>query len=423
MRRGATFVIEICALAVAALLALSGCKPPIVSGALPVSPPSPVATKPSEPLNAAIGDFGLDLLQATAKDATGNVILSPASVHAALSMTVNGATGETAQQMRDALHVSSTSAADVNRGWAELLNGLGSRSSDQTLETANSLWARKGIPFKQPFLDANRLSFSAQIATLDFRNDDVVGAVNGWASKSTHGMIDKILDRVPVDTLLYLANAVYFKGQWVSPFEHESTGPRSFTRGDGVKVVVDMMHKSEKLPYAESGTLQATKLAYKGGDTSFYVLLPKPGVKMDAALASLKGRGFLDLRASLGSNVATQVILAMPKLDAESFNELSAPLKTMGMHRAFDRAGAQFSGIAEISEPLYISAVLHKTKVKVDELGTEAAAVTVVEVTAGAAATPRRTPEIICDRPYLFAIVDEKSGAMLFLGEVNDPRK
>lgn len=418
-------VVGCCAVLGLGLFTLSGCVTPTATGASLVAPGRPlkadVQTQPSEQLTGAIDDFGLALLKATETSAGANVIVSPASVHAALSMTANGATDETEKQMRLVLRTGSMSPADTNTQWASLLAQLAERSSDQTLTVANSLWARKGIAFKKPFVDGDRDFFGAGVSVLDFQKDDVAGAVNGWVSKNTHGMITQIVDKVPANAILYLANAVYFKGDWVSPFEHQRTQKSPFTRADGAKIQVDMMNATERLPYAESTTLQATRLPYKGGDSAYYVLLPKQGVSLDAAMSSLRGTGFSELRRTMTSQDTTEVILGLPKLDAEFSTDLAKPLAAMGMPRAFDQNLAQFSDMATLDVPIYINRVLHRTKIKVDEKGTEAAAATVVEMTAGAMAARNEPPSIVCDRPYLFSIVDEKSGAMLFLGAVNDP--
>lgn len=407
------------------LVALPGCAPStVVDAALPASGVPLKAdskAKPSDDLSVAINDFGIDLAKAAATDPGKNATISPASVHAALSMTANGADGETLEQMRQVLHVGEMTVSEANDGWASLLGGLGDRSSEQTLEIANSLWAREGIAFKTPFVDADRYYFGAQVATLDFAKDDVPGAINGWVSKNTHGMITKMIDQTPANAVLYLANAVYFKGEWISEFAHESTYKQPFTRQDGSTVDVDMMHESGTMPYAENATVQATKLPYKGGDTAFYVLLPKLGVEIAAALDGLKGAGFRDLRRALAFDEPTKVILALPKLDVEFSAKLNKQLADLGMPRAFDDERAQFSSMADLDVPIYIGSVLHKTKVKVDEKGTEAAAATVVEMDGGGMPELVEMKRIICDRPYVFAIVDETSGAMLFLGVVNDP--
>lgn len=425
MKRGISFVVLICCAMVAALsLAVSGCTSASAVSSF-VAPGRPLRADADADaaggLAAAIDDFGVDLLKVAASDDLGNVVVSPASVHAALSMTVNGATDETAKQMRTVLHTDSMTPAEANAQWAALLGALGKRSPEQKLEIANALWAQKSVAFKKPFIDADRDFFGAQLSTLDFGVDDVAGAINGWASKNTHGMITKMLDRVDPSAILFLANAVYFKGEWVLPFTRESTHKGPFTRADGSKVDVDMMNMSARLPYADNAALEATRLSYKGGDASFYILLPKPGVGLDAAMSSLGKNGFADLRRTMASKPETEVIVGLPKLDTEYFTSLRKPLADMGMPRAFDPAGAQFSGMADFGS-VYIHDVLHKTKVKVDEKGTEVAAVTVVVMSRGAALVGSvEPPRIVCDRPYLFAIVDEGSGAMLFLGAVNDP--
>lgn len=407
------------AVLVAASVALTGCVAPTVSGVLLVPFGQPLRADPksnqSGQLIGAINDFGLALVKATPTGTDENVIVSPASVHAALSMTVNGANGETAQQMRAVLHTGSMIPVDTNRQWASLLVGLASRSPDQTLDIANGLWARKGIAFKEPFVDADRDYFGAQVSTLDFARDDVAGAINGWVSKSTHGMIARMVDEVPDNEILYLANAVYFRGDWVTPFPHYATRKEPFTRPDGSKVDVDMMNTTDQMSYAENATLQATRLPYKGKATAYYVMLPKQGVSLDAALASMAGTGFANLRNAMTSRGTTEVVLGLPKLDADFSASLKKPLAAMGMQRAFDHERAEFSDMAELGVPIYIGDVLHKTKVKVDETGTVAAAATVVGMMAGSAAPVAEPARIVCDRPYAFAIVDEKSGAMLFL--------
>lgn len=409
MKRGVAFTAG-CAVLAAMLVALPGCAVKRVSAAT------------QESLAVAVNDFGLDLLRETATDPGKNAIVSPVSVHAALSMTANGARSGTAEQMRGVLQLEAMSAQDSNEGWAFLLYQLDRRSARQTLEIANALWADEGVEFKEPFLDANRDYFDAEVSALDFGDPEAVREINRWASKNTRGMIPKVIDRIPPGTILYLTNAVYFKGKWDSAFEKDATREMPFTKAGGSKVRVDMMHANEEMPYFENKTLQATRLGYKGGDTAFYVLLPKKGVKPDAVLESLGRGGFAELRREIDAAEETDVILELPKVDLECSTSLKESLSRMGMSRAFDQYSSELSGIAESPNRIYIDEVLHTTKVKVDEEGTEAAAVTVVGVAALAAVPETKFKSIICDRPYLFAIVDEGSGTMLFLGVVNDPR-
>jgi serpin B len=404
-----------------------GCMTPTVSGVLLVPSGQPQSTdssaEPGDGLTAAINDFGLELVLAASTGEKTNVIVSPLSVHAALSMTANGATGETAEQMREVLRTDTMSPEDANAQWALLLTGLASRDTSQKLEIANSLWAREDVSFKKPFVDADRDYFGAQVSTLDFEKDDVAAAINGWVSKNTHAMITHIVNEVPDNAILYLANAVYFEGDWVTPFAHEATNEQPFTRSDGSRVDVEMMNSVQQMPYYESAALQATKLTYKGDATACYVMLPKQGVSLDAALATVEGTGFAKMRESMTSRGATEVIFGLPKLNADFSTDLKEPLSSMGMPRAFDSGQAQFSDMADLPVPIYIGKVLHKAKTKVDERGTVAAAATVVEMLMGSAASVTEPPRIVCDRPYAFAIVDERSGAMLFLGTINDPNE
>ncbi len=426
IRIGPTIVVCL-ASAVVALVAVSGCARLGGDGVTLVASARPkkadAGTPRSERLVAAINDFGVDLLMATSDGAGENVVVSPASVHAALSMTANGAAGETAAEMHRVLRIESMGTTASNADWASLLAQLDSRSSKQVLEVANGLWARVGVAFKKPFLDADRDFFGAQVTTLDFEKDDVKGAINRWVKRKTHGMIGRVVEGVPAESILYLVNAVYFLGEWVEPFESESTYDAPFTRADGSQVDAAMMHSTRWMPYARTDVLQATKLPYQGDDSAYYILLPDEGVQFGDAAASLQGTGFSELRRTLMSQDGTEVALGLPKLDTECLTELAEPLSALGMPHAFDDAEADFTGMADLDVPIYIGSVLHKTKVKVDEKGTEAAAVTVSAMMTGSAAPGNEPIQFVCDRPYLFAIVDEGSGAMLFLGAVNDPTK
>ena len=409
-------------------LLLSACATPTVLGPTLVTDALPrkgdATAEASAELAQAINDFGVALLTTTPSKPGENTVISPVSVHAALSMAANGATDETEEQMRAVLATDALGDRETNEQWAALLRRLNRPTSPQTLDVANALWGQKGVPFEQSFVDTDRDYFGAGFYTLDFTEDNVAGAVNEWVENQTRGMITKMVSNVHPDAVLYLANAVYFKGEWVEPFSEEATERSSFTRSDGSTVKVDMMSTAHQMHYAENGTLQATRLHYAGNETAFYVLLPKAGVSLDSATSSLGGRGFSALRESMAEQGRTEVVLQMPKLDTDFRKSIEEPLTRMGMTNAFDRDTAQFSGIANIAAPLCIGGVLHASKVIVDETGTEAAAATVIGYEAGALAkAPTEPKRIVCDRPYLFAIVDEASGAMLFLGAVNDPNE
>jgi len=406
-----------------AAVVLSGCGPRALEtierqGA----PRQETKSRPVTGIVGAIDEFGFELLGRVSDEASGNAVISPVSVHAVLAMTATGANGETADQMRRVLRTDAMTPDEANSQWGTLLQSLGKRDSAQTLHLANALWAREGIKFRQPFLDANRDHFGAQISTLDFENENVASAVNAWVSKATKGMIQGMLDEVDPNAVLILANAAYFKGDWADPFTKEATYRAPFTRGDGTKVDVDMMRTTTHLPYAQDEMVQATKLTYEGGDTALYVMLPKPGIALEAAREALGAGGFGQLRRALESTAPTEVSLELPKLDVEYSTDLVGPLAAMGMPLAFDSSEADFSKISA-ARNVWLSRVSHATRIKVDEKGTEAAAATVAQAPASAAPSMTMPPVMICDRPYAFAIVDEKSGVVLFLGAVNDPNQ
>jgi serpin B len=413
----------VCVAGIAGALALSGCSRDGASvAASSGSSTTMSAASADAKLAQAINGFGFELLSATAREATGNPVVSPASVHAALSMTANGATDETLEEMRRTLKVDEMSAEDANGAWQRLITKLtATTDASQTLEVANALIGRKGVEFKRPFLDANQRSFGARLSAMDFENDNVTGEVNRWVSDKTHGMIPRMLDRVESGAVLYLLNAVYFKGDWAEPFKRDTTLIREFAQADGSRVEVPMMSAGRDLPYYATEEYQATRLAYKGDRSDCFVILPQAGVGTTATLDALKRGGFQKMRQSLASTQPVEVVLGLPKLDSRFGAELSEPLKAMGMLRAFDTGNAQLGATADMGDwRLYIDAVDHKTVVKVDEEGTEAAAATnAKDYTSFMEGDPM--PEIICNHPYIFAIVDRESGAMLFLGVVNDP--
>jgi serpin B len=410
--------------ALVALLLAGGCREPAAPeasrGAAGQTRPGESPASLDEGLASAVNDFGLDLLRATRGGAADNVLVSPASVHAALAMTANGATGETERQMRQVLHTTALEREEANRQWASLLSQLG-RQPDRQLLLANALWARQGVAFRPDFLAANRDGFGAEITTLDFTRADLADLINGWVARGTKGMISRIIDQVPAQAILLLANAVYFKADWQHSFERGETRKEAFRRGDGSRAEVEMMHATRRLPYVETGLLQAVRLSYKGGASACYLLLPAPDRSLDTVLASLAGPGFGELKRQLGEE--TRVVLGLPRLDTEFATDLARPLGALGMPRAFDPNRAEFSRMAATDLPLSIGSVLHKTKVKLDETGTEAAAATVVEMGVTSVGPGGAPPVMICDRPFLFAIVDEGSGVLLFLGAVEDPNQ
>lgn len=414
------------ALAAAVTLALvssAGCATSVVTPTVVAASGAPAAGDPSalpdEDLVAAVNGFGLDLLKETAAEGE-NTVLSPFSVATALSMTHVGARGTTAKEIAEVLHVSGMDDERLHASWADLI--ASSATEDETVfRTADSLWTDEDVSFEEPFLDVNHDDFGAEIRTLDLQAPGAADEVNAWVDDATEGLIPEIVTQDQIEgSVLELVNAVYFLGEWEMPFEAESTFDESFTLTDGEDVDVPMMHAMEPWPYTESAEYQAVRMAYKGGTHAAYVIVPKE----DSAWEMLDGMDaewFRTLRDEVEEQDGSVTI---PVFELEWGEDLAGPLKRMGMASAFT-ADADFSGISrqavETYDSLFISHVLHKTYLRVDEKGTEAAAATSVGI-AGSAAPAAEPFELRADKPFVFVLTDERSGTLLFLGVIADPR-
>jgi serpin B len=346
-----------------------------------------------------------------------NVFISPFSVSSALQMVGNGAAGQTETEMQQVLHTTGLPSAVVNPAFKELNQQLASRK-DVTLNLANGIWFKQGFHLKSAIVADNKKFFQAELAGVDFADRRSAQTINDWAGRQTRGKIKDVV-QYPFDpqTRVILANAIYFKGKWVSPFERQETRPRDFHLSSGNVKSTPMMAKSREFEYQETPDFQAVQLPYAGG-LRMQVFLPAQNSSPQKLVESFKAPGNWqgNLQPAFHKREGS---LVLPKFKMEYNVELNNPLKALGMKRAFDR-NAEFSGMAD--EPLFISEVKQKSYVEVDEEGTEAAAVTTVEARAlGMAPRPRNAFRMIVDRPFLFVISDTASGSILFIGIVNDP--
>lgn len=379
-------------------------------------------------LSSAIAEFGFRLLGETAGEESHgrNTLLSPLSLHAALAMTYNGAAGATADEMESVLGISELGRDAANGSYANLLASLDALGEDGpgTLDVENSLWVDDSFPLLKGFAETDREYFGAQLETLDLPGEGA-GRINEWVAGRTNGRITDLIDEVPDQAVLYLVNAVYLKAVWETPFPAEETSERQFSVGWDYVDVPTMTRAGEML-YAERDGTQAVRLPYSDGRLGMWVVLPAPvrgdpSGGVDLVLAGLNSAGWSELTGTATTRRGT---LSLPKFTTRTKTELSGPLAGMGMPGAFEPETADFSGMYAGPDPLYISRVLHQTYVSVDESGTEAAAATGVEMTLGASIEmPGEEPfEMIVDRPFLFAIDDSRTGTMLFLGRIEDPR-
>lgn len=371
-------------------------------------------------LIAANSGFAFKLYGQVLKQRGGeNVFISPASIMLALAMTYNGAEGETRKAMADALEVDSMSPEEVNRAFADLRSTLANADPKLQLRIANSLWAKNSFTPKPTFIQRSKEYYAAEVASLDFASPAAPATINSWVKRNTEGRIEGVVDRIKPETILFLINAIYFKGQWQVSFEKEKTKDDMFRLADGRQKKLPMMFQSRKYLYHKDEDFQAVALPYGNGRMSMYVFLPNESSTLDQFERKLTRenwenwmRGF---RLAPGD-------LTLPRFKIEYEVDLNDMLKALGMGEAFDPLRANFSGIAELnSGRIYLSKVRHKAFAEVNEEGTVAAAATAVEGVLTSVQQPQEPFIMKVDRPFFFAIRDNSSGIVLFMGSVANP--
>jgi len=345
------------------------------------------------------------------EDNHSSVFISPFSITAALTMTYNGAETTTKEAMEKALGFDSLDRGEVNESFQNLLNYLERIDKKIELNIANSIWIREGIGIKEDFLANNERVFQAEIDYLDFSKEASVDAINGWIADATRKKIEKMLEG-PIDpsTILFLINAVYFKGQWSEQFDPKLTFDGVFKAYNGEEQTVKMMSRNGKVEYTEGEDYKAVRLPYGSGKVSMYCILPEEGLDILEFLNTLNVEKWNEIRESVRE--VDDVRLQIPRFKLEyGIKELNDSLIALGMGEAFGPL-ADFSGMRE---GLYIDKVLHKAVIEVNEEGSEAAAVTVVVTTESAAIEP---VAFVADRPFVFVIADDTTGTILFMGKL-----
>ena len=363
--------------------------------------------------------FGFNLFNEIRKtEQDKNIFISPFSISIALAMTLNGASGETQQAMTDTLQLQGLNSESINVGYAGLRQTLLTSDPKVTLAIANSLWARQGFSFKPDFLQRNTQFFGAEISTLDFDDPSASKTINQWVDTNTNGKIQKIVsDHIDPLTVLFLINAIYFKGPWQEEFDPSKTQESPFYLANGDEKQVPMMKQQLRHPYYQGENFQAISLAYGDGQMRMYIFLPDRESDLNAFFENLNFERWEDWMSQFHSQ---DVSLVMPKFKLEYSKTLNDTLKALGMETAFDANLADFSRMAS-SEfgNLYIEKVVHKTFVEVNEEGTEAAAATSVQV--GVTSLPPPPISFIVDRPFFFAIRDNETKMVLFMGVLMEP--
>ncbi|MFC5647852.1 serpin family protein [Paenibacillus solisilvae] len=347
-----------------------------------------------------------------------NFVISPLSVTLALSLALNGASGETKQEMLRMLNVDRLPMEAINQGSEVLIDLLEHGDPAVDVKIANALWARKGTQLLDDYTGRMKQFYEAEISELDFDRKDAASTINKWVRKQTHNRIDSMADPEKLrSNVMVLMNAVYFNGRWTEPFKVSATRNAPFHLADGTDVTVPLMAQRASLPYKEGEGFKAVRLPYGSGRWGMIIVLPSEGVSLRDAEAALLADPAQLWRKDFESG---DTIVELPRFKLDYKKKVSGILQSLGMKRAFDKQTADFSAMVSGSEGLYISSVTHKAFIEVDEQGTEAAAATSIEMDGGG--EPSAAPfELRADRPFFFAIEDRTTGALMFLGSVSNP--
>lgn len=363
--------------------------------------------------------FATNFFKLAAKTTDSNVVISPYSVNTALAMTYNGAVGKTKNEMQKVLGFEGLSDDSVNKQNANLSKSLMQVNPISELAIANALFAKQDAVFNQNFINTNRKHYGAKLEALNFAtaNSSALNKINDWVKENTKGKIPTILDKVPKDVILYLVNAIYFKGTWLHEFKTSETQPADFKLANGTKKSVKMMNRSAKMLHLQGDNFQAVMLPYKDNRLQMCIFLPSQNSDIAALIARFNEQNWQQWISKFSNK---QGHLALPRFKVEYKTELSKVLKEAGMPCAFDEDCADFKKM--IDQDVFISRVLHKTYLEVNEKGTEAAAATAVEMMPrGAFVNPTPPFNMICDRPFVIAIRDQQTGAILFMGVIVEP--
>jgi len=380
--------------------------------------------KEAEPIHLKVGmekrvaqdnEFAWDLFkQVLDNTKEPNTFISPLSVSIALGMTWNGADSITKAEMESTLKMKKMSEDEINEYYQIMQNSLVKIDPSTKLIIANSIWYKKGYPIYESFLDVNKKYFNAEVTALDFSDPKSLDIINNWCSEKTNGLIKDPLDRIPADAIMYLINAIYFKGIWSSEFKESDTLEKDFVTSSGKTNKVDMMQQEQTFNYFEDDQAQYLDMPYGNKAFSMTVILPKQKNTIESYLKDFDADKWNEIVENL---TPREVQVYFPKFKVQSKLELRDVLAIMGMPSAFS-GEANFSRMSK--GDLLISRVIHSTYCDVNEKGTEAAAVTIIEMKE--MAMPEN-PVFYANRPFIFLIREKSTGVILFMGKMGEVEK
>ncbi len=370
-------------------------------------------TRKSLELIESDNEFGLGFFrEVMINDTSDNIMVSPLSVALALGMTYNGAADSTKEAMKETLKLSGLTDEEINVAYESIVDQLLKLDPKVILSIANSIWYTQDFTVLPEFIDLNQQYYDAEVNELDFAFPGAKDIINAWVDEKTNGLIPEIIDYIPPLAVMYLINAIYFKGMWKYEFDPEATSQQPFYLKNGNTEMVDIMEMECDLMFMSNNLFSAVQLPYGDGAFNMTILLPHSQYTPDDIAEELTNENW---NVWMNSFSEISVTVKLPKFKFEFSRLLNDDLIDMGMGIAFDQDNADFSGINP-DEQLYISRVLHKTFIDVNEEGTEAAAVTAVEISLTSAG-----PFFVVDRPFIFTIQENSTGTILFMGKVNRP--
>jgi len=385
------------------------------------------ADKVSKDVVKANNDLGMKLFSSLASEEAGkNMMISPLSISIAMAMVTNGASGENLDEMKDVLGFGSMDLPEINAQFADLVQSLVEADKDLVLSIADSVWMDDELApdVKQDFIDVLTEFYDAALFTEDFQDEATAGKINSWVSEKTNGKIEKVIEKIGPQAVMYLINAIYFKAAWTTSFDKESTYEGAFILSDGTEGKADYMGfaPDQEVPefynystdWSDENGYSVVRIPYGRDVFAFYGIVPNPDNKtnIDDFIKKIAEDGIDSYVSQLEKS---ELSLMLPKFKFAYQKSLVGLFKSLGMEKAFVEGG--LTNIADEPHSLFISDIYHKTFVEVNEEGTEAAAVTVVEV--GEKAGPSG---FFANRPFVFVIRDDRTGSVLFVGKVENPK-
>jgi serpin B len=374
----------------------------------------------SQQLIRANNEFGLDIFREIRIESDeDNIMISPLSISLALAMVYNGANSNTKVQMEEALRLAGLTPEEINASYKMLIGALQSLDEDVVFDIANAIYYADFFQVKNDFLQINESNYKAEVAGLDFGSPSAVETINAWVAEKTHEKILKIIESLSDDARMVLLNAIYFNGIWSKKFDEDGTKERNFTKANGTNIEIPMMSKEDSLDYTSNDLFEAVRLPYGKGQYNMVVMLPAEGKNSQNIIDELNAVNWNNWSEAFDNE--KHVVVTMPRFKFAFDTKLKDVLEKMGMVDAFYPSLSDFSGISGDSD-LYISSVIHKSFIDVNENGTEAAAVTaIVFETTSVGPDEYEKIYFTVDKPFVFAITEKDTDAILFIGEVQNP--